>query len=57
MQPIQESSEFHTKHELDSSNADLDRGSDFHEDAGGVDATDMYRMGKEQQFRVSYQIL
>jgi hypothetical protein len=27
-------------------------GSEFDEDAGGVDAGDMYRMGKEQQFKV-----
>jgi hypothetical protein len=32
--------------------ADVDRSSDFQDDAGGVDAGDMYRMGKEQQFRV-----
>jgi hypothetical protein len=51
MQPIEESNEF-TKHEIDSSNAELDRGSDFQDEAGGVDAGDMYRMGKEQQFRV-----
>jgi hypothetical protein len=36
-----------------SSTADVDRGSDYQDDAGGVDAGDMYRMGKEQQFRVS----
>jgi hypothetical protein len=28
-------------------------GSDIPNDGGGVDAGDMYRMGKEQQFRVS----
>jgi hypothetical protein len=36
-----------------SSSNELDRTSDFEMDAGGVDAGDMYRMGKEQQFRVS----
>jgi hypothetical protein len=36
---------------------DLDHSSNFENDAGGVDADDMYRMGKEQQFRVRYLIL
>lgn len=56
MQPIAEMpNEVYTKSELDysnNSNPEVDRGSDFHDDAGGVDAGDMYRMGKEQQFRV-----
>ena len=34
--------------------ADQLSGSDIPNDAGGVDAGDMYRMGKEQQFRVSF---
>jgi hypothetical protein len=42
----------HQGKETSSSN-ELDRSSDFENDAGGVDAGDMYRMGKEQQFRVS----
>ena len=36
----------------DHTSNELDRGSDFEHDAGGVDAGDMYRMGKEQQFKV-----
>lgn len=36
------------------SSGELDRSSEFENDAGGVDAGDMYRMGKEQQFKVSY---
>jgi len=44
------SSELPSKEVVDSSQED--RGSDFAEDAGGVDAGDMYRMGKEQQFKV-----
>ena len=34
---------------------DLDSGSEIPNDAGGIDGGDMYRMGKEQQFRVSTQ--
>lgn len=53
MQPISEmGNEVYTKSELDGSNPEVDRSSDFHDDAGGVDAGDMYRMGKEQQFKV-----
>jgi len=45
-------SELPSKKELDNGSGEIDRSSDFADDAGGVDAGDMYRMGKEQQFRV-----